>query len=111
MKYKNKPCWYGGKHFDSIKECSRYKELLILQHKGYISNLECQKKFLLLEKIPEIKQRAIHYICDFYYYDEKKSEWIVEDVKSPITKKNQVYCLKKKLLFAKYRDEFKFIET
>jgi hypothetical protein len=111
MKYKNKPCWHDDKHFDSIKECTRYKELLLLQHSGYISNLECQRKFLLLEKITSIKQRAIFYICDFYYYDEKKNKWICEDVKSPATKKNKVYCLKKKLLLAKYLGAFEFIET
>lgn len=106
-KYNNKPVVDEGMRFDSKKEYARWRELLLLQKAGEISRLERQKKFELQPAFEHNgkKYRAVNYYADFYYYDNtedrrhcngSKSRWVIEDVKSPITRKNQVYQLKRK---------------
>lgn len=96
LKYNNKKTISNGIEFDSKKESSRYIELLMLQKNGDISDLERQIKF---EIIPKTKtERASFYVADFVYYDKKTKTAVIEDVKSPITKKNQAYILKRKLV-------------
>jgi hypothetical protein len=87
--------------FDSQKEGMRYCELKLLQKAGVISELERQKKFELQPAFyyQGRKQRPIYYVCDFYYREGDK--YIIEDVKSPITRNNQVYKLKKKIMMYK----------
>ena len=98
-----------GIRYDSKKEYARWKELQLLQRAGEISGLERQKRFILQPSFEfEGKTiRAITYIADFYYKDETEhrdhcqdmySRWVVEDVKSPVTRKNQVYVIKKKMM-------------
>lgn len=96
-KYKNKKIIYNGIKFDSKKEAKRYTELKLLQKAGAIKELELQKKFELQPKYINNKGehiRAITYIADFYYYDNQKQCYIVEDTKGYRT---EVYKLKKKL--------------
>lgn len=93
-KYKNKKILVDGVLFDSQKEASRYKELLLLERSGNICNLDLQVKF---EVIPKTKgERATHYIADFTYYE--KGKFIIEDVKSVITRKKPDYIMKRKLM-------------
>jgi hypothetical protein len=93
-KYKNKKT--NG--YDSKKEAKRARELEILFNAGVISFLECQKTFRL-----EVNGKLIcKYICDFYYYDNEKKKFIVEDVKSSYTAKLPVYRIKNKLMKAIY---------
>ncbi|WP_233202209.1 DUF1064 domain-containing protein [Parabacteroides provencensis] len=98
-KYRNKKVL----GYDSKKEKRRAEELKLLQRAGMISELKEQVKFELIpshyENINGKKkciERACHYIADFVYVENSKL--IVEDVKSPITRKNKEYIIKKKLM-------------
>lgn len=89
--------------YDSCKEKRRADELKLLQRSGVISELKEQVRF---ELIPTqyrtvngkkaLAEKACHYVADFVYVEN--GETIVEDVKSTITRKNQVYVIKKKLM-------------
>lgn len=101
-KYKNKKVEINGITFDSKKEAARYETLLAMMENGEISNLKLQHTFTLQESFKNYKGErvnAIKYIADFTYY--KGNEFIVEDVKSAITRKNPLYILKKKLMAEK----------
>lgn len=94
-KYRNVKTPYDGRIFDSKAECNRYIYLKALEKKGDISNLECQKKFILIptQREPDIigvrgghKPGAlifpeISYRADFVYYDNRTKQFVVEDVK------------------------------
>ena len=98
MKYHNKIVEVDNIKFDSIKESRRYNELKLLQRAGIIKELELQKKFELQPKYTNNNGehiRAITYVCDFYYFDNEKQKYIVEDTKGYRT---DVYKLKKKLM-------------
>jgi hypothetical protein len=100
-KYNNTKTEVDGITFDSEVEAMRYAELKTLEKAGVISELERQKKFELQPAFyyQGRKQRPIYYVCDFYYREGDK--YIIEDVKSPITRNNQVYKLKKKIMMYK----------
>lgn len=75
-----------------------------------IQNLRQQISFLLQEwfRYNWKAERKIEYVADFVYDQDDKT--IVEDIKSPITKKNPVYRIKRKLLLNRY-PYITFIET
>ena len=100
-KYNNTKTEVDGITFDSEVEAMRYAELKTLEKAGIISELERQKKFELQPAFyyQGHKQRPIYYVCDFYYREGDK--YIIEDVKSSITRNNQVYKLKKKIMMYK----------
>ena len=104
-KYRNKKVVIDGIKFDSKKEANYYTYLKILKDAGKIWNLELQKKFVLQSsfKLKGKTYRAITYIADFVYEDDKGLH--VVDVKSAATKKDKIYRLKKKLFAYKYRIE------
>lgn len=97
-KYNNVKTEVDGITFDSEKEAMRYAELKMLEKAGKITELERQKKFELQPAFyyEGHKQRAISYVCDFFY--KQGDKYIIEDVKSAITKNNAVYKLKKKMM-------------
>lgn len=99
MKYNNVKTEYEGRIFDSKKEAHRYAELKMLQLSGEITDLQLQVRFEICPKRYG-NNRARYYIADFVYKEGGKL--IIEDVKSPITKKNPVYSLKKALVLANY---------
>lgn len=100
MKYGNQKTVVGNRLFDSKKEASRFQELCILEKAGEIKNLECQKRF---EIVPKTKgERAVFYVADFVYMEREQK--ICEDVKSPITRKNPTYIIKRKLFKYLYKD-------
>ena len=103
-KYKNIKTKIDNISFDSKKEAKRYEELKLLQKNNVIKDLQLQKKFILQEKfILDFKTyREISYIADFYYYDNEKQKYIIEDVKASKYFQDDVYKLKKKLLLNKY---------
>lgn len=106
-KYHNKKVIYKGHKFDSIKEKNWYMVLENYQRNGRIKELELQKKFELQESFVDNdgkKQRAINYIADFFYYDNKLKCYVAEDVKSEATRKDKVYNLKKKLFMYQYKN-------
>ncbi len=93
-KYRNVKTKVGGITFDSRKEATRWQDLLLLQGAGEITHLRRQETFtfrvdgILIGK----------YRCDFAYTENGKA--IVEDVKSPVTRKLDVYRMKKALMKA-----------
>ncbi len=108
-KFHNRKTLYNGVVYDSKKEAKRGYELDILQRAGFICNLERQRPFELQEffKLRGTSIRAITYVADFYYFDNVKKVWVVEDTKGFRT---DVYKLKKKLFLHKY-PEILFIES
>lgn len=96
-KYGNRKVVLDGKKFDSKKEARRYAELITLQRSGWISNLECQKRFELIpnqrDESGKIIEHKCVYVADFCY--EQNGETIVEDVKGM---KTDVYIIKRKLM-------------
>ena len=109
-KYKNKKVVIDGMAFDSKKEANRYMELSLLEKTGAIQNLQRQVKFVLIpaQREPDtvgkrggvikgkVIEREVVYIADFVYKKDRRT--VVEDVKSPITRKEATYILKRKLM-------------
>lgn len=90
--------------FDSKKEANRWFELKLLVRQGTIWNLKRQVVF------PCVVNGFLvcKYIADFSYEthhptDLTRTITVVEDVKSPITRKNPVYRVKAKLFRALYK--------
>lgn len=96
-KYGNRKVVLDGKRFDSKKEAQRYQELITLQRSGWISGLECQKRFELIpvqkDGDGKIIENKCVYVADFCYQQDGKT--IVEDVKGV---KTDVYIIKRKLM-------------
>ena len=90
----------NGILFDSKKEASRYVYLKQQEKAGLISDLELQKKFVLIPKQTDGKkavERECAYYADFVYV--KDGETVVEDVKG--YRSGQAYALftiKRKLM-------------
>lgn len=105
-KYKATKVIYNGIKFDSKKEAARYKELKLLEDLGEISNLELQKKYLLIpsQRIQgKVVERECSYIADFVYYED--GILVVEDVKGyrdPASAAYKVFTIKRKLMLYKY---------
>lgn len=109
-KYGNRKTVIDGITFDSVKEASRYAELKLLQKAGEISDLELQSPFVLQPGFDHKgkKIQPIKYIADFTYLSGD-GEQVVEDVKSPATRKDKVYQLKKKMMLYVHGIEIKEI--
>ena len=99
-KYHAKKTEVDGITFDSVKEARRYSNLKLLQKVGEIENLQTQVEFTLLpvQKGRYRNERKVSYIADFTYTIVKTGEKVVEDVKSPATRKRPEYILKRKLM-------------
>ncbi len=114
VKYNNTKVACDGHIFDSKHEYNRYCELKLLEKGKVISNLELQKKFVLIPAQYAIEERygkngkrlkdgkillerECSYIADFVYILNKSGETVVEDAKSPITRTPE-YKIKKKLM-------------
>ena len=101
-KYGNRKVQIDGYTFDSRKEGNRYMELKFLLAAGKIKDLELQKAYELQESFINAftgkRERPIYYKADFVYYDIERGETVIEDVKSPATRENPVYQLKRKMM-------------
>ena len=100
----------NGHLFMSKKESLRYKELLELEKKGAISELELQPRFTLQIAFTDNdgnQHRKIEYVADFKYLVGKDKQFTVEDVKGW---KTEIYKLKKKLFLYSNQDVL-FLET
>jgi len=97
-KFKNKIVWYDGIKFHSEKECERYQQLKALEAAGHIQGLGLQTPFIIIASaiIHGKKNPARKYISDFTY--TCNGVYIVEDVKSEITRNLPVYRLKRQLM-------------
>lgn len=113
MKYFSKKVEFFGIKFDSKRERDRYIVLRNMENKGEISELTLQKDFELLPKqmrkervvlktktkiVEKVDELAVHYHCDFYYKDNKTGQYIIEEVKSPMTALVRDYPLRRKLV-------------
>jgi len=93
-KYKAKKVVFDGIKFDSIKECNRYKQLLLMQKAGEVVKIELQPRYDII-----INSN----FCGFYkadfklYYSDGRID--IEDVKGM---KLPIYNLKKKIVEAMY---------
>ena len=102
--------------FDSKKEYSRWKELVLFEKAGEITKLQRQVPFLLIpeQRAPStevykrgpragqpkpgtVLERKVTYIADFMYEENGKA--VVEDTKGLRTKD---YVIKRKLMLYKY---------
>ena len=98
-KYKNQKVVVDNILFDSKKEANYYIKLKILKDAGKILDLELQKRFVLQQgfKLHGKTYRAITYIADFVYKDDKGMH--VVDTKGYRT---ETYKIKKKLFMKKF---------
>ena len=100
QKYNSKKIIVDGIKFDSRKEAGRYIYLKQQEKAGLISDLELQKKFVLIPKQTDGEktvERECAYYADFVYV--KDGETVVEDVKG--YRNGQAYALftiKRKLM-------------
>lgn len=108
-KYNNKKVEVDGIIFDSKKEAKRYKELVLMQKAGEISELQRQVKYVLIpqQRKPDIigprggvkrgvvLEKECSYIADFVYFDNQLGRYIVEDTKGFRTAD---YVIKRKLM-------------
>lgn len=103
-KYQNIKTIVDGIKFDSKREAFYYLYYKKLQDSKVIKNLQLQTK---LEFNIDGK-RIFTYKPDFEFEDEYGHHYI--DVKSPVTEKNAVFRLKKKLIEAKYKIEIEIVK-
>lgn len=87
----------GDLTFDSAKEAARYQTLKLWVQVGAIRDLRLQVSYDLYGANGE---RVARYVADFVYWSVELGREVVEDVKSPHTKRLPVYRLKYKLLRA-----------
>lgn len=99
----------NGITFDSQKEARRWQALLVEQQGGLIQSLRRQVPIRVPVKNVVTGEETIAFVyrADFYYIRGGKR--VVEDVKSPMTKKLPMYRLKKRMLKAVYGIEI--VET
>lgn len=97
-KYGNQKCESAGIRFDSKREMMRWHDLVQMQARGEISELELQVPFVLADPvvIGGRKRPALRYVADFVY--EQGGETVVEDVKGRIT---EGYRIKRHLMAAR----------
>lgn len=112
-KYHSKKITTPEGTFDSMKEYHRWGVLKQLQELGVITDLERQKRYVLIpaQREPDTKgprgglkkgkviERECVYIADFGYYDKKNGTYVVEDCKGFRTPD---YLIKRKLMLYTY---------
>lgn len=93
-----------GIHFDSKKEATRYRELVLLACAGMVRDLECHPKFPInvveLHRTDKGEAKVIlcgMYSADFRYVVVSSGEQVIEDVKSKATR-TEAYRLRKRLV-------------
>lgn len=99
-KYGNQKVVIDGITFDSKTEGRRYSELKLMEKAGEIIGLEMQVPYVLQPGFRDKNGKwiaPIKYVADFVYMT-KDGDNIIEDVKSPATRQNAVYQLKKKMM-------------
>lgn len=102
-----------GHTFDSKTEAARYQTLRTREKQGTIKHLEMQKEFELLPRqiklvkvqlktkskiVERVDEKAVHYHCDFYYFDTLTQKFVIEEVKSRMTAQIRDYPLRRKLV-------------
>jgi hypothetical protein len=97
-KYGNTKCEAGGHKFDSKREMMRWHDLVQMQARGEISDLELQVPFVLAPAVvlDGRKKTELRYVADFVY--EKNGKTVIEDVKGKVTAE---YRIKRHLMAAR----------
>jgi hypothetical protein len=96
-KYRNKPFRdAAGVYWHSRKEYRHWLVLRAAEAAGLIRGLRRQVKYVLLVNGIEVGS----YVADFTFFDAETDRVVVQDVKSPATRKLPLYRLKKALLRA-----------
>lgn len=104
-KFNNRKVVVDGLEFDSAKEARRYRNLKLLEQAGEITNLELQKKYVVIptqRKADGSAERSCSYVADFVYNQDGKV--VVEDVKGVLT---DVYVIKRKLMLQQHGIEIR----
>lgn len=101
-KYGNSKVHLDGYIFDSEKESRRYIELKLLGRAKEIEALEVHPTWDLHVPCKGEPQRVGRFTADFMYFVRADNEWIIEDVKSPITRLETAYRLRKRMVEAEY---------
>jgi hypothetical protein len=91
-KYRNRKVEINGVKFDSEKEYLRWLQLVGMQARGEISDLQRQVRFAIKHN----EEPICTYIADFVYM--RDGVQVVEDVKSEFTSQLPMFRLKKKLM-------------
>ncbi len=85
QKYRAKKTEVNGLLFASKLEAERYKQLMLLQRAGEISDLQLQPEFQIFEGYVNCYDGKKHisrfYVGDFMYIDMRSKQTIVEDTK------------------------------
>lgn len=101
-KYHAKKAYVNGERLDSKREAARYKELLLMQRAGVISNLQRQVRYMLIPTLRDENGNLLFkkrfYVADFVYRD-KDGNLVVEDAKGVRT---ELYKLKRALMYKEY---------
>lgn len=95
-KYRNVKVEYNGMKFDSKKELKCWQELELRQKAGEISDLKRQQSYDLLVNGLKIGR----FTADFAWTENGR--YVVADCKSPATRKETAYRLRKKIWEAQY---------
>ena len=104
-KYRNKKTEVDGVMFDSVKEANRFQQLRLMEKAGQIKDLRRQVRYELQEGFIGISGkwvRPICYIADADYWENGRH--IVEDTKSPATRKIKSYQIKRKMFERRYSE-------
>lgn len=112
LKYNNRKTKVDGHVFDSKKEARRALLLTRLLKSGVIKELVFQPRFpFSISGVPlktgDKGSRQITYVGDFSYTRIDTGEFVVEDTKSPVTKKLLHYKIKKALMNVLYNIKIK----
>ncbi len=99
-KYRNLKCELNGIKFDSKREMMRYVELIAMQARREISDLELQVPFVLAPAVAILgrKRPALRYVADFVYVKAGEDRQTIEDVKGRVT---EGYRIKRHLMAAR----------
>lgn len=98
QKYRNKPCWYDGKYFQSELERDVYIWLRILEDAKAIFNLEHQVRYTLHALDGS---KVCDHLPDFRYTDGVTGKVTLIEAKG---KRTTEYNMKVKLLLGEYPD-------
>lgn len=97
---------YGAKKTgdaDSLKESRRLADLRLLAAAGKIQSLIPHVRYPLIPaqtKADGTREKAVHYTCDAQYIEGGKL--VVEDSKSPATRKARDWQLRRKLMLERH---------
>ncbi len=98
-KYRNVKVQADGHVFDSKHELLAWRDLQARQAAGEISELKHHPEPVEL-MCPKLGSKVLIAVCryepDFEYFEEGR--YVIADAKSPATRKNAIYALKKKWL-------------